>query len=32
MKISLICVGKLKEKYLTMGINEYKKRLVGIVD
>jgi 23S rRNA (pseudouridine1915-N3)-methyltransferase len=27
MKISLICVGKLKEKYLTMGINEYKKRL-----
>lgn len=27
MKISLICVGKLKEKYLTMGIDEYKKRL-----
>ncbi|HHT87501.1 MAG TPA: 23S rRNA (pseudouridine(1915)-N(3))-methyltransferase RlmH [Clostridiales bacterium] len=27
MKISLICVGKLKEKYLSMGIDEYKKRL-----
>lgn len=27
MKVSLICVGKLKEKYLTMGIEEYKKRL-----
>lgn len=27
MKITLICVGKLKEKYLTMGIDEYKKRL-----
>jgi len=27
MKISLICVGKIKEKYLTMGIDEYKKRL-----
>lgn len=27
MKISLICVGKLKEKYLTMGIEEYSKRL-----
>ena len=27
MKISLICVGKLKERYLTMGIDEYKKRL-----
>lgn len=27
MKISLICVGKLKEKFLTMGIDEYKKRL-----
>lgn len=27
MKISLICVGKIKEKYLTMGIEEYKKRL-----
>lgn len=27
MKISLICVGKIKEKYLSMGIDEYKKRL-----
>lgn len=27
MRISLICVGKLKEKYLTMGIEEYRKRL-----
>lgn len=27
MKISLICVGKLKEKYLTMAIDEYTKRL-----
>lgn len=27
MRISLICVGKIKEKYLTMGIDEYRKRL-----
>jgi 23S rRNA (pseudouridine1915-N3)-methyltransferase len=27
MKITLICVGKLKEKYLTMGVEEYSKRL-----
>ena len=27
MKVSLICVGKLKEKYLTMAVDEYKKRL-----
>lgn len=27
MKITLICVGKLKEKYLTMGVAEYAKRL-----
>lgn len=27
MKITLICVGKLKEKYLKMGIEEYRKRL-----
>ncbi len=27
MKITLICVGKLKEKYLTMGVEEYVKRL-----
>lgn len=27
MKITLICVGKLKEKYLTQGVAEYAKRL-----
>lgn len=27
MKITLICVGKIKEKYLSMGIEEYSKRL-----
>jgi 23S rRNA (pseudouridine1915-N3)-methyltransferase len=27
MKITLICVGKIKEKYLTMAIDEYSKRL-----
>ena len=27
MKISVICVGKLKEKYWTMAIDEYSKRL-----
>lgn len=27
MKITLICVGKLKEKYLTLGVEEYSKRL-----
>lgn len=27
MKIKLICVGKLKEKYLSDGMNEYLKRL-----
>lgn len=27
MKITLICVGKLKEKYLTQGVDEYVKRL-----
>lgn len=27
MKISIICVGKIKEKYLALGIEEYKKRL-----
>ncbi len=27
MKISLICVGKLKEKYLSAGVEEYSKRL-----
>lgn len=27
MKIKIICVGKLKEKYLAQGVNEYLKRL-----
>lgn len=27
MKITLICVGKLKEKYLAEGVKEYEKRL-----
>lgn len=27
MKITLICVGKLKEKYLSQGVDEYVKRL-----
>jgi 23S rRNA (pseudouridine1915-N3)-methyltransferase len=27
MKITIICVGKIKEKYLTMGIAEFVKRL-----
>lgn len=27
MKISIICVGKLKEKYLTAAVKEYNKRL-----
>lgn len=27
MKITLICVGKLKEKYLSEGVKEYEKRL-----
>ncbi len=27
MKVTLICVGKLKEKYLTQGVDEYTKRL-----
>ncbi|TCT12952.1 23S rRNA (pseudouridine1915-N3)-methyltransferase [Natranaerovirga pectinivora] len=27
MKITLLCVGKLKEKYLKQGIDEYSKRL-----
>lgn len=27
MKITLICVGKLKEKYLVQGVDEYLKRL-----
>jgi 23S rRNA (pseudouridine1915-N3)-methyltransferase len=27
MKITLICVGRLKEKFLSMGVDEYAKRL-----
>ena len=27
MKITVVCVGKIKEKYLTAGIDEYSKRL-----
>jgi 23S rRNA (pseudouridine1915-N3)-methyltransferase len=27
MKVTLICVGKLKEKYLALGVEEYVKRL-----
>lgn len=27
MRITVVCVGKIKEKYLTMAIDEYKKRL-----
>lgn len=32
MKIKLICVGKLKEKYLTEGMKEYMKRLSAYAD
>ena len=37
MKVTLICVGKLKEKYLTQGVEEYTKRLsrycnLGIIE
>ena len=28
MKITILCVGKIKEKYLSSGISEYTKRLV----
>ncbi|MDF2611418.1 MAG: rlmH, partial [Lachnospiraceae bacterium] len=27
MRITIICVGKLKEKYWTLGVEEYRKRL-----
>jgi len=27
MKITILCVGKIKENYFTMAVNEYKKRL-----
>ena len=32
MKIKIICVGKLKEKYLVEGIKEYTKRISGYTD
>lgn len=32
MKIKIICVGKLKEKYLVAGIKEYCKRISGYAD
>ena len=32
MNIKLICIGKIKEKYLTDGIEEYKKRLKAFCD
>ena len=32
MKIRILCVGKLKEKYLVDGIKEYSKRLSGYCD
>ena len=32
MKIKVICVGKLKEKYLVDGIKEYMKRISGYAD
>lgn len=32
MKIKLICVGKLKEKYLTEGMKEYMKRISAYAD
>ena len=32
MNINIICVGKIKEKYLTDGINEYIKRLSRYVN
>lgn len=32
MKINIICVGKLKEKYMRDGINEYSKRISRFAD
>lgn len=32
MKVRVICVGKLKEKYLVDGIKEYTKRISGYAD
>ena len=27
MRINIVCIGKIKEKYLKLGIDEFKKRL-----
>lgn len=32
MKINLVCVGKIKEKYFTDAVSEYQKRLSRFVD
>jgi len=32
LNVNLICVGKIKEKYIIEGINEYRKRLKGYVN
>lgn len=32
MKIKLICVGKLKEEYLTLAVKEYSKRISGFAN
>lgn len=32
MKVRIVCVGKLKEKYLVDGIKEYTKRISGYSD
>ncbi len=32
MKIKIVCVGKVKEKYLTLGIDEYIKRISPYMD
>lgn len=32
LTVNLICVGKIKEKYIVEGINEYQKRLKGYVN
>ena len=32
LHIQIICIGKIKEKYFTQAIDEYKKRIVGAFD
>ena len=32
LHIQIICIGKIKEKYFTQAIDEYKKRIVGGFD